>query len=418
MKNGPKYIYISDPLFQTVKDSQVLNWLELFAKKGVSFDLLLVTRLSYLLKNNALRKQKLMKARAIVTGKVRQVFMIKSNDATGLSDAIVACYLLWLLFPSCVIRKRKVVIQTRLVGMAVILRFLARICKNMKVIFDYRGAGGEEYINGLGYSDIGKVSDPVIKKKYAKEILRQQRMLNFADYVFCVSNRLKQYAINLLKERGAENRKILVIPGSADENQFFLDRAIRGKIRKAYGVEKRFVLIYTGKLDLHWQKKEAVFQLAAGLMRIHPFFFFMCLTPEMDLARRLAENSGIDGKSLLIKYADYSDIPEYLNAADAGIILRDDNMTNHVASPTKIPEYLLCGLPVVISRNVGDFSEFIEKNDLGIVLDENPAIDLVANRLLSDPFDRDKIAACGRNFYAKQRVIGQILNVYTELAAE
>lgn len=418
MKNGPKYIYISDPLFQTVKDSQVLNWLELFAKKGVSFDLLLITRLSYLLKHNALRKQKLMKARAIVAGKVRQVFMIKSNDVTGLSDAIVACYLLWLLFPSCVIRKRKVVIQTRLVGMAAILRFLARICKNMKVIFDYRGAGGEEYINGLGYSDIGKVSDPVIKKKYANEILRQQRMLNFADYVFCVSNGLKRYALDLVDDSRGEGDKFMVIPGSADESQFFFDRETRNNMRKTNGVEKRFVLIYTGKLDLHWQKKEAVFQLAAGLLRVNPTFFFMCITPEMDLARRLAEDSGIAGENLLIKYADYSEIPRYLNAADAGIILRDDIMTNRVASPTKIPEYLLCGLPVVISRNVGDFSEFIEKHDLGIVLDEKPDVNLVANRLLGDHFAREKIAGVGRSAYAKQRVIRQILNVYSELAAK
>ena len=39
-----------------------------------------------------------------------------------------------------------------------------------------------------------------------------------------------------------------------------------------------------------------------------------------------------------------------------------------MASPTKIAEYLLTGLPVIVSNHIGDYSNFIRNNDLGMVV--------------------------------------------------
>lgn len=47
----------------------------------------------------------------------------------------------------------------------------------------------------------------------------------------------------------------------------------------------------------------------------------------------------------------------YHLAGDVGLLLREDSLTNRVASPVKFAEYLRCGLPVVLTPYVGDFSE-------------------------------------------------------------
>jgi glycosyltransferase involved in cell wall biosynthesis len=62
------------------------------------------------------------------------------------------------------------------------------------------------------------------------------------------------------------------------------------------------------------------------------------------------------------------DIPKYLAASDIGFMLRDDRNLNRVASPVKFPEYLSAGLAVVSSPNVGDVSELISNNRVGLLI--------------------------------------------------
>ncbi|MGL5889170.1 MAG: hypothetical protein ACRC3B_04760, partial [Bacteroidia bacterium] len=55
-----------------------------------------------------------------------------------------------------------------------------------------------------------------------------------------------------------------------------------------------------------------------------------------------------------------------LTAADWGWMLREDSVTNRVASPVKFAEYLAAGLQVIISDNLGDTTEFVRKHHCGI----------------------------------------------------
>ena len=52
------------------------------------------------------------------------------------------------------------------------------------------------------------------------------------------------------------------------------------------------------------------------------------------------------------------------------MLIRENTVTNQVASPTKFAEYLACGLPVIISDNLGDYSVFVETNGCGVNLKE------------------------------------------------
>jgi hypothetical protein len=52
------------------------------------------------------------------------------------------------------------------------------------------------------------------------------------------------------------------------------------------------------------------------------------------------------------------------------ILIRDDKVTNQVASPVKFAEYLAAGLQVLISPNIGDYSSFIKEYNCGKIVDE------------------------------------------------
>jgi hypothetical protein len=58
-----------------------------------------------------------------------------------------------------------------------------------------------------------------------------------------------------------------------------------------------------------------------------------------------------------------------LDIADYGILLREKSITNKVASPVKCAKYLSRGLKVLISPEIGDYSDWVKNNDLGFIIE-------------------------------------------------
>lgn len=75
------------------------------------------------------------------------------------------------------------------------------------------------------------------------------------------------------------------------------------------------------------------------------------------------------GEQIFQQHLSPSEVPEYLLAADYGLLIRENSITNYVASPVKFAEYLSCGLKVIISSELGDYSALTMKHNLGYVID-------------------------------------------------
>jgi hypothetical protein len=73
----------------------------------------------------------------------------------------------------------------------------------------------------------------------------------------------------------------------------------------------------------------------------------MCPNPGDDL-RAYAYTLGLNDHDFRIIKVPHEAVPAHLNAADIGFLIRDDCVVNRVASPTKLGEYLSCGLPVIV----------------------------------------------------------------------
>ena len=68
------------------------------------------------------------------------------------------------------------------------------------------------------------------------------------------------------------------------------------------------------------------------------------------------------------KWLKHDEVFQALSRCDYGILVRNQNITNEVASPVKFAEYLNAGLKVLISENLGDFTEFVVNNNCGVVV--------------------------------------------------
>ncbi len=76
-------------------------------------------------------------------------------------------------------------------------------------------------------------------------------------------------------------------------------------------------------------------------------------------------------------WVNEADVPSVLSSCDYGILLRERSVTNKVSSPVKFAEYLACGLKILISPEIGDYSEYVVRNECGLlVIDPSQPLNL------------------------------------------
>ncbi len=152
-------------------------------------------------------------------------------------------------------------------------------------------------------------------------------------------------------------------------------------MREALGfAESDVVLVYSGSVA-GWQS----FELLGGLLRDalggQPKLKLLFLSPPDTGIDRLA--AAFPGR-VLRKFLIAEEVPRALQAGDVALLVREDTLTNRVASPTKFAEYLAAGLPVLISAHIGDLSALVEAHGLGAVVREDAALPTMERPAMAD----------------------------------
>lgn len=222
-------------------------------------------------------------------------------------------------------------------------------------IFDIRATLSEEVNLRRGEKN-WRVA--IIRKLEKMEIMK-------ADRLACVSNNLKQYIYN---QYGRQD--ITVIPSCFDASKLYFDAQSRREIRTKYRLNNQSILLcYSGGLA-KWQRINDMLRLVEMLTVSNNNINILFLTQEAKKLDALLRETSISPERFYIESCSSYEIYRYLSAADMGLILRDDIIVNNVASPIKIGEYLACGLPLIMTKGIGDFSQIIPAVGLGVILNE------------------------------------------------
>jgi hypothetical protein len=129
---------------------------------------------------------------------------------------------------------------------------------------------------------------------------------------------------------------------------------------------------------------------------------FLVLTTALDEAKKVIS----DTKNVILKKVPFTQVNQYLNAADVGMILREQNDLNRAASPTKFAEYALTGLSVCFSKEIGDLGNYAKKIGINNILD---------NKNLSDVHNvemRKERATKAKAIVSKKSVMQQYQEIY------
>ncbi|MCT4581210.1 MAG: hypothetical protein N4A35_07315 [Flavobacteriales bacterium] len=180
--------------------------------------------------------------------------------------------------------------------------------------------------------------------------------INNADYFISVSKKLVEYWEEKLGHK-ISHQKYSIIPCT-------LTSLSHSSTRRVDSENVR--VVYAGGTGA-WQSFEKVVGLLDELMAKQANLEVLFLTKENPHLLKLLKKYPDRSER---KWVAHDEVFNELSSCDYGILLREDRVTNSVASPVKFAEYLNAGLKVLISPNIGDFSEFVKKNDCGIVIED------------------------------------------------
>jgi len=219
-----------------------------------------------------------------------------------------------------------------------------------KFLFDMRGLWADERVDGGLWSADGRL--------YRMTKALERRFLLAADHVVTLTH-ASEAEIRHFPYLAGKALLISVIPTCADLERF----AIQGP-----PAADPFVLGYVGSVGT-WYLLDEMLRFFVCLGEFEPTSRLLVVNRgEQGLIFDRANALGIDPTSVEIVAAEHRDMPRLIGRMTAGMALIKPVYSKIASAPTKLAEYLGCGVPVLGNAGVGDMAEILEGRRVGVAL--------------------------------------------------
>lgn len=363
-------LYIShNGMLEGLGQSQVLAYLRGLARRGVAFDLLsfelptvteeAIERLRASLDGTGIRWTPLRRRRDT------RLSVKIAESLTGVGQAFRVA-----------LARRPDIVHGRSYLPTAVCDVIASTLPRARLLFDCRGMLGDEYVDA-GHWTTDRIEYRMLKRYEARAFRR-------AEGVVVLTEALKRW----VAAQGwfGPRTHVEAIPCCVDMEKFRFDEEGRGRLRRELGLEDALVLVYAGSLG-SWYREPDVARFA-GLVRARAGrrVAFLLLTPSRpDELAGLLRAEGFDERDVVVRKASPPEMPAFLSAGDAGISFIKSCFSKKGSSPTKVAEYLACGLPVVLNGDIGDQADLAEEREACVVVGafERGELDRAAERVLA-----------------------------------
>jgi len=264
---------------------------------------------------------------------------------------------------------KRVIIHLKKVSISPVFSKLKCISKRVKLIIDLEGDPELEmdYLKKNTYQDgfYSKRIESLIKEKrdFSKKI-------DSSDAIICVN----QVFSDRLKTKFPKNSsKVNVIPTGVNTSNFYYNSSERQLIRSKLSLENSLVMIYVGNVYYSWQNISKSLKIFMKLKKYYSNLKFIILTRKVDMNIVIGfiKKYDLDINDIILDNVSNDKVRLFLNAADLGILIRDNHLMNKVASPGKIGEYVACGLPIITTAASSFYSEKLRKSGQAIILNDD-----------------------------------------------
>jgi len=303
-------------------------------------------------------------------------------------------------------RSRICLVHARSYVASVIAWIVTRVTQ-ASMLFDMRGFWVDERVEGGLWSREGWLFRAA--KKWERRLLRD------ADGIVVLS---RAAVPHLEAPAGtALDAPVSVVPTCVDLEAF--QPGDRRAARASLGLpDDAFVLVYIGSFGT-WYLGPETFRLAQAVAEVASPFVFVVLTKAVEEASALVPDA-LRSRTR-IATAAHEDVPKWLAAADAGVALVRPTFSKVASCPTKLGEYLACGLPVASTSGIGDVDEILSGGG-GVILPDTGAsgLDAAARALVERARDPGSAAVCrelAREVFSLEAGVARLEELYASLGA-
>ena len=270
---------------------------------------------------------------------------------------------------------------------------LARLPSTCRFLYDVRGFFSDERVETGSWRRDGLLDRAVRRVEAAN--------LDRADGAVV----LTQHAARTVRERRPSLPALRVIPTCVN---------VSGFRPRAAGQKPEFGLAYVGSVGT-WYMADAMVSFArlavgAGYRRA------LFLTPEpQEIVRR-----GVTGDWAEVRTVPPRDVAEWLPRATAMFFFIKPVPSKRASCPTKFAEGLASGLPVVCNRGIGDLDDIVEREGVGVLIEEFSESAYVAalrrlEHLLGDPGLPERCRRLAETRYSVRLGVAAYRELYDEL---
>lgn len=273
----------------------------------------------------------------------------------------------------------------------------------VKYLFDMRGFWADERVDGGLWPRGGRM--------YAVSKGFERRFLLAADHVVS----LTQAGVHEMKQFDyiqGHMPSLTVIPTCADLSHFIPMRCDCDR--------DRFVLGYVGSAGT-WYLFDEVIAGFVHLLRLRSEARFLIINRDEHafIKERLAV-AGVPDSKVELLTVTHAKVPSQMARMDAGIFFIKPVFSKQASAPTKLAEFLGCGIPCLGNAGVGDMAEVLDGEQVGVALkafDEVSMSDGLQRllRLVADPTTRDRCVAAAQKHFSLEEGVARYRKIYEQL---
>ena len=270
------------------------------------------------------------------------------------------------------------------------------------IIFDLRSlwlleniSTGEIKINSKSYN-------------YWKQI--EIDCLNKSAASTCVSNAMVDYVKNI-----SAFAKVSLIPISVNEKYFNFNQNNRSQNRKILEWDENVIFIYSGSLGQSGINIKSITEVFKKIISLSDNYKILIITSEKsNYVNKIMSTIGTEILNYKIINPKLNEISSWLDCADIGLHALPIQLDSNTRLGTKVVEYWINGLPVIVNKNVGAAAEYIDKYKIGYVIEEDyKNINIKINELLN--YDRSYISNFAKNIFSAKHISFQYLQLYQDI---
>lgn len=288
--------------------------------------------------------------------------------------------------------------------------------EGVKFLFDMRGFYADERVEG----GIWNLSNPAFKLIYNFFKKKEIDFFSHADYSISLTENGKR-EIQSWKSIERQPIPIQVIPCCADLDKFSrenVNEAALQKLKMQMGLSPNtFVLSYLGSVGTWYMPEEMLDFFKILLSKIPDARFLFITGDSPEHIQQLAKTKGVPEESILVSSARHAEVPLYLALSSWSIFFIKPVYSKKASSPTKQGEIMGMGIPHICNAGVGDVSDIVNSDKLGICISDfsRATYEAAANELCKAKTDAIAIRAKAFEQYSLEAGVAKYYSVYQKL---